>query len=200
MSNEAQNTKNSVRLANVFRRLGWCGVWFQVVVGSVPVFLMVYFFLFAPSSSGTRAEMPLVAYMGIANMLVLLFTTFWSYRYTLLAKRIANPDKRPAENVLTRVVWTGIGASVLGISFSMIVMFVEVAQLLFYFLSAPQAGVPVIQTTGGGSASWVSAADMVSLMVLILTLFAELVVLAFSLWLLLRTIQSSRESAPALAS
>ncbi|MFO0947498.1 MAG: DUF3611 family protein [Planctomycetota bacterium] len=199
MSSEARNPNQSVRLANVFHRLGWCGVWFQVIVGAVPVLLMVYFYIFAPSASGTRAEMPIIAYLGIANVLLLLFTTFWSFRYTLVAKRIVSPEKRPTDKALSRIVWTGISASVISISFSMVVMFVEVAQMLFYFLSAPQAGVPVIQTTGGGSASWVSAADMVNLMVLIITLFAELIVLGFSLWLLMRTIQSSRDANEALA-
>jgi hypothetical protein len=83
-------------------------------------------------------------------------------------------------------VWTGIKASTVGILFSMIVMFFEVAQLLIYFLRAPQAGIPVIQTTGG-PASWVSAADIAGLMALLLTMFVEVAVLAFSLWLLYRT-------------
>jgi hypothetical protein len=96
---------------------------------------------------------------------------------------------------LNRAAWTGVVASTLGIVFSMLVMLVEVTQLLFYFLRAPQAGVPVIQTTGGGPASWVSAADIMSLMALILSLWAELVVLLFSLWLLFRTRVASAEIA-----
>jgi multisubunit Na+/H+ antiporter MnhC subunit len=83
-------------------------------------------------------------------------------------------------------------ASTLGIVFSMLVMFFEVAQLLIYFLCAPQAGIPVVQTTGG-PASWVSAADILSLMALILTMVVEVTVLAFSLWLLLRTMKASME-------
>jgi hypothetical protein len=44
--------------------------------------------------------------------------------------------------------------------------------------------------------SWVSAADMVSLMALTLTLFAELFVLVFSLWLLFRLTLGSSEFTP----
>jgi hypothetical protein len=57
---------------------------------------------------------------------------------------------------------------------------------LFFFLKAPQAGIPVIQTGGVAATHWVSSVDMVSLMALILFLFAELIVLIFSLWLLFR--------------
>ena len=70
---------------------------------------------------------------------------------------------------------------------SMLVMLFEVAQLLIHFLRAPQAGVPVIQTTGAGTATWVSAADMMSLMALILGMFGELTFLILILWLLFRT-------------
>ena len=66
----------------------------------------------------------------------------------------------------------------------MLIMLFEVAQLLIHFLRAPQAGVPVIQTTAAGTATWVSAADMMSLMALILGLFGELTFLILSLWLL----------------
>jgi hypothetical protein len=66
-------------------------------------------------------------------------------------------------------------------------MLIEVAHLLFYFLSTPQGGVQVVQTTSSDSASWVSAVDMLSLLALILCLLAELIVLAFGLWLLFRT-------------
>jgi hypothetical protein len=64
--------------------------------------------------------------------------------------------------------------------FSMLLLLLEVTQLLIHFLRAPQAGVPVIQTTGNATASWVSAADIMSL-ALIVIMFGEFTVLAFSL-------------------
>ena len=75
----------------------------------------------------------------------------------------------------------------------MLVMLFEVMQLLLYFLRAPQAGVPVIQTTADGRESWVSAADVINLLVLNLTLFGELAVLLFSIWLLFRSMMASTE-------
>jgi hypothetical protein len=79
----------------------------------------------------------------------------------------------------------------------MTVMLLEVGSLLFYFLSAPQAGVPVIQaqTQGMAGASWVSAVDMMSLMSLIILLGAEVAVLILGLWLVFRTTQTSSEFA-----
>lgn len=180
-------------LANSFKRLGWIGFWLQIVFGSIPVLLMSYSFVFAQSPTGTRAGLPIVEYLTLGGLLILVFTTFWFYRYTRLAVLIRDPARRPTETALARAVWTGLIASSVAILFTILVMFVEVAHLLFYFLSAPQGGVPVIQTTGVGPASWVSAVDMLSLLSMVMTLLAELVVLMFSLWLLFRLTEGSKE-------
>lgn len=182
-------------LAKTFTRLGWTGFWLQLLLGSIPVFLMSYVFVFSGSFSGPRNGLPVVEFLSAANLLVLLFTIVWFYRYTDLAKRIANPQARPTESALLGIVWTGLIASSLGILFSMLVMLLDVGQMLFYFLSMPQVGVQVVQTTGAGGASWVSAVDLVSLMALLLTLAAEVITLVLGLWLMFRTTQTASELA-----
>jgi hypothetical protein len=84
-------------------------------------------------------------------------------------------------------VWTGVVATTASVLFSMIAILIETANLLFYFLKAPQAGIPVIQTSGAQATYFATSVDMISLMALVLFLFAELIVLVFSLWLLFRT-------------
>jgi Protein of unknown function (DUF3611) len=190
----ALKPSQSRSLAMTFSRLGWLGFWMQIGIGAVPVALTLYSLIFTRSSgAGTRAGFAIIEYLTIGSLLVLAFTTIWFYRYTRLASRIADPQRRPSQYAVQRVAWTGVAASTLGIVFSMLIMTLEVAQLLFYFLRAPQAGVPVVQTTGGGPASWVSAADIVSLLVLIVTTFIEVAVLALSLWLLCRALVASAE-------
>jgi Protein of unknown function (DUF3611) len=152
--------------AKTFWRLGWIGFWTQIGFGSLPVVLVVYAFIFDRHSGAG---------------------TVWSYRYTRLARRLAEPERQPSQHALQRAAWIGVAAGAVGIVFSMLIMLFEVAQLLIHFLRAPQAGVPVIQTTGAGTATWVSAADIMSLMALILGMFGELTFLILSLWLLFRT-------------
>jgi hypothetical protein len=184
----------NVSLARSFSGLGWTGFWAQVAIGSIPVALTVYFFVFGRSAgAGTRGGFALADFFTFVGLLVLLFTTAWFYRYTRLARRIADPQHRPPLSVVQRAAWIGVGASTIGIVFSLLVLLFEVAQLLFYFLRAPQVGIPTVQTTGGGAASWVSAADIVSLLILILTLSIEIAVLAMSLWLLFRAMAASAE-------
>jgi len=181
-------------LARAFSRAGWIGFWIQVAIGSIPLTLLIYAFAFGRDpGAGTRGGYRMIEYLIVISLMILVFTTIWFYRYTRLGHRISDPERRPSESAVRRAVWTGVTASTLGIIFSMIVVLFEVAQILIYFLRAPQAGIPVIQTTGGGAASWVSAADVVSLIVLNLSLMAEVVVLILSLWLLLRTTIASVE-------
>jgi hypothetical protein len=166
----------------------------QVAIGSIPLMLALYAIVFDSSrGAGTRGGLALIEYMTLASLLVLAFTTIWFFRYIRLARRIADPERRPPGFAVQRMAWTGVAASTLGIVFSMMIMLFEAAQLLVYFLRAPQAGVPVVQTTGGGPASWVSAIDVVNLMALSFIMLVELVVLALSLWLLFRSMTVSRE-------
>ena len=169
-----------------------------MVFGSLPIIGLICYLIFSRSTDRFRTGFPFVEYFTIANLVLLIFTTVWSYRYTKLAKRIGAPEQRPPAAAVVSAVWTGLTASAVGMLFSMTVMVSESANLLFYFLKSPQAGIPVIQTSGADAVHWVSAVDMVSLMALILTAFAELLTLVFSLWLLYRATAPSPEY-PALA-
>jgi hypothetical protein len=157
-------------LARAFLRLGWAGLGIQIVIGSIPVLLAIYALIFGRNTGvGTRAGSLLIECLTIAGLIVMVFATIWSYRYTRLGRQIADPARRPSEFEIRRVAWIGVAASAVGILFSMLVILFEVVQLLIYFLRAPQAGVPAIQTTGGGQASWVSAADVMNLLALTLS-------------------------------
>lgn len=191
---DAATSSKSTSLADSLSRSGWIGVWAQIAIGFIPAVLTVFaFFSSRAAGAGTRGGFALVDILTLIGLLVLAFTTIWFFRYTRLAKRVADPAERPQLLDVQRTIWTGVAASTLGIVFSMLVMLFEVVQLLFYFLRAPQVGIPTVQTTGGGAASWLSAADIVSLLVLNLTLFVEFGVLALGLWLLFRAMTPSAE-------
>ena len=73
-------------------------------------------------------------------------------------------------------------------------MLFEVGQIFFYFLTAPQGGVPTVQVNG---ATFVSAIDMASLMALVMTMAAEVLVTMMGLWLLFRTSRAYAAADPA---
>lgn len=191
---ESIQASASSSLAGQFGRIGRIGFILQLVIGIVPVILVIASFLVQAPIGSRRTALPLLQWLSIAGVLVLIFTTYWFWGYTKLAKRIDDPATRPSQAMLVAKVWTGILASSIGIIFSVTVMVVEVSILLYYFLIAPQGGIPVMQMTAD-QASWVSAIDMLGLLALVLVVVAEILVLVLGLWLLFRTSQGCQEFA-----
>jgi hypothetical protein len=181
---------NPEKIARQFSRLGWIGFWVQVALIILPLVLLLYVLFISSPESAQRKGINLSNYLSYGSLLVMLFTIFWFYRYTRLAKRIPDPESRPTESSVVRTLWIGLGASCLGILFSMILMTSAVLRILFVMLAMPQTGVP-FAAPGGDPSKTLSAFDAVSLTSLLFTLTAELVVLAFSLWLLFRVTRPS---------
>jgi hypothetical protein len=146
-----------------------------------------------------RKGIDLSNYLSFGSLVIMLFTTFWFYRYTRLAKKMVQPDTCPSQSSVMRTLWIGLGASSLGIFFSMILMMRAVFRLLFIVLATPQTGVP-FAAPGGDPSNILTAFDVVSLTSLLLILTAELIVLAFSLWILFRATRPSSANGDATAS
>lgn len=177
-------------LGNAFSRLGWGGLWGQVMMGAIPFAIMLYTLVFTGASAqGARSGLPFVQYFSTIDLFLLIFIVFWFYRYTRIGRRMRRSPERVSVSAARRTVWIGLVATTFAILFSMLVLLFEVGNMLFYFLAAPQAGVPTFQTTVNGFASWVSAVDMMNLLSLILTLGGEILALIIGLLLLFRTMQ-----------
>jgi hypothetical protein len=190
---------NPESLAQQFSRLGWIGFWMQFALVWIPIILLVYVLLSKVPEPSQGRSIDLSDYLSYGSLLVLLFTTFWFYRYTRLAKRIADPTSRPSQSSVMKILWIGLWASCLGILFSMLLLVSEVGQLLYILMSTPLTGIPIATPRGAGGdpLQTLSSMDAVSLVSLLFTLTAELIVLGFTLWLLFRVTRSSAEVAEA---
>ena len=176
------------KTARSFSRLGWLGVWIQLVLAILPLVILVY--VMFGLATGTRAAFSIFDYLGFIGLAILAFTMLWSFRYTRLAKQIADPDRCPAWASVARTLWIGLWASCAGIFVSVALLIIEVVRLLVILLKAPQGGVPVMRTDTDIRTAWISAIDVVALLAEICTLVGELVVVGITLWLLLRITQS----------
>jgi len=184
---------NSESLATQFSRLGWIGFWIQIALLAIPVLLLVYVLFLSSPESVQRRGIDLGNYLSFGSLLVMLFTTFWFFRYTRLGKRIADPELCPPQSSVVLTLWIGLWAGCLGILFSMLLLMSAVGRLLFVMMANPQTGIQIAQALGGDPAKSLSAMDAASLMSLLFVLTAELVVLTLSLWLLFRTTRPSTQ-------
>ncbi len=185
---------NAISLGRLFFRLGWLGFWIQAVLLSVPIMLLFYVLFVSSPESAQRKGIDLGDYLSYGSLVVMAFTTYWFFRYTRLAKKIPEPESCPPKSSVAKTIWIGVWASSLGIGFSMILMFGAVLRLLTILLATPQTGIP-IAAAGGDPAIALTAFDGISLTTLVLILSAELIVLAFSLWLLFHVFRISNETA-----
>jgi hypothetical protein len=182
---EGSNSQNGAeKIAKSFARLGWIGVIFQLVLMILPLFMLGY--VIYGKVSGTRQLFDLTEYLAIIGLVILTFTTCWSFYYTRLANKIRDPEQRPSQQSLVGKLWVGLWASSLGIAVSLLTLFIEASWLLMLFLKAPQGGVPIIRTELENRSDWVSAIDAVSLLAEVSTLAGEFLLLGLTLWLLFR--------------
>ncbi len=186
---------NRAGLARRFSRLGWIGFWVQLALLVIPIALLIYVLFVASPESAQRRGIDLSNYLSTGGLLVMMFTTFWFFRYTRLGRRIEDPELCPPQASALRTVWIGVWASALGIVFSMLLLINAVGRLLFILMATPQTGVPVVSPIGGDPTTTLSAIDAVSLTSLIIVLAAEMMIMAFSLWLLFGVTRPSTESA-----
>ena len=184
--------EDPARFATKFQRLGWIGFWIQVAMLAIPLVLLGYVLFGQGEQSAQRRGIDLSNYLSFGSLLVMLFTTFWFYRYTRIAKRIADPASCPPQRDVIRTLWTGMWAGFLGVFFSMLLLFGAATRLLSVMLANPQTGLMIAPGKGGDPSLSVSAFDAISLTSLIVILFGELVVLGFTLWLLFRTTRAPK--------
>lgn len=175
------------KLAGQFRRLGWIGFWIQLAMLVVPVALLLYVLFGQDATSAQRKGIDLGNYLSYGSLIVMVFTTFWFWRYTRLARKIADPATCPPLSKVSGTLWTGLWAGSIGIFFSMVLLFGAAIRLLTTLLANPQTGMMVAPGPGADPSLSISAFDGISLTSLVMILAAELVVMGFTLWLLFRT-------------
>lgn len=183
------------KLSRQFTGLGWLGFWIQLAMLAIPLLLLFYVLFFQGPETPQRFGIDLSNYLSYGSLLVMVFTTFWFFRYTRVGKRIADPERRPPRSSVERTLWVGLWAGGLGILFSMLLLFSAAGRMLFILLANPQTGLMIAPGTGGDPMQSISAVDAISLTSLLVILAAELIVLGFSVWLLFRTTRASSDEA-----
>ena len=193
-SNAKWPPANALSLGRLFLRLGWFGFGIQAILVSVPIILLFYVMFVSSPESVQRKGIDLRNYLSYGSLAVMAFTTYWFFRYTRLANKISEPASCPPKSSVLKTIWVGVWASCLGIGFSIILLLRGVWRLLVILLATPQTGIPFVGA-GGDPTMILTAFDGISLTTLVLSLSAELVVLAFSLWLLFRVSGISTKTA-----
>jgi hypothetical protein len=148
--------------------------------------LTIYVLLLRGADRGRVAGIDLRNYLSFGSLLVMLFTTYWFFRYIQLGNRIRDPTQYPPRPTVVTTLWVGLWAGCLGVVFSMLLLLAAAWRMLFVLLTNPQSGMLVAPNLGTSPTYSISAIDAVSLTLLIVGLGAELAVIGLTLWLLFK--------------
>jgi hypothetical protein len=114
IGNTPQTVKN---IAAQLRRVGWLGFWGQLVLAVVSTAI----FIFAIALSGNSANNPATGgslLFSIGGLFALYGSTFWSFRYMAIARKLKDPDLRPKKADTIKTIRMGIMLSVIGMGLS----------------------------------------------------------------------------------
>ncbi len=189
MFNLLSTSSSPRQIAANFRYLGWIGFWCQVVLGSIPVILVTFqwFFSSKPQQIGVPDYGNILSFIDI---LTLVFTIYWCFRYTQLASKLEKSHQRPAKVRMIREVWIGIIANIVVILLAVLIGMVTVGSLLYVILSLPQGAATILQPAPGGTVinqgPIIVPMDMLGLLAVMNVILAGLIGVIISLWLLSR--------------
>ncbi len=173
------------QVAHSFRWLGWGGFWLQSFLGFIPI-LVVLTTVF--SRAGNQASiLSLGIALAILCLLALCLSIYWCYRYTKIASRLENPDRRPAKAEIKRDLKLGLlinlGIMVIAVSIAL----ARVAQLTIRMLTLPQGSTVVAPTQVGTmltQGAIVTPSNMIAIQAMVSAIAAGLIGTIVSLLLI----------------
>jgi hypothetical protein len=174
------------QIAQSFRWLGWTGLWLQALLGFIPILVLVTTVL---SRSGQQiGGWSLGLWLAIACLATLLFSVYWCFRYTQLARRLETRDSRPAKAEVIRDVKLGLVANIGMMAVALLIALSRVGGLTFKMLTLPQGATVItpnpVGSTVASPGALITPSNMIAIQAMINTIAAGLVGTVVALLLL----------------
>ncbi len=175
------NTPQTVRkMSAQLMRVGWAGFWLQLVLAVVSMLIFLFAIPFAStgaSNPGTGGSL-LFAVGGLAAVFA---STYWSFRYISIGRRLKNPDLRPKKADTINMIRMGLTISTIGMGSSVMGAESIAGTLLGKSLSLAQ---PFAVYSPDALSKIIQPLDIFIVLANTHTITAHFVGIVFSLWLL----------------
>lgn len=167
-------------IARWSQRLGWVGLVLQALLGFIPL-LVIITRIFRGQQIG-RFGWGL--WLAIACLLVLLFSIYWCFRYTRLAARLRQPDRRPPKSAVQRSLKLGLLSNLAILILATTIALWQVSAMTLRLLAVPQGATVLAPNVGIPPAALITPANMITIYAMISTIAAGLVGLTVALLLI----------------
>lgn len=177
------------QIARSFRWLGWTGLWLQALLGFIPILAVVTNVLSRPAQQQVGG-FSLGLLMAIVCLVILVFSTYWCFRYTQLANKLEERDLRPAKVQVIQKVRIGLIANISVMTLAVLIALWRVGILTFKMLTLPQGATIVapnqLGTTLGATGALITPSNMIAIQAMVSTIAAGLAGTIIALMLLHR--------------
>ena len=176
------------RLSAGLRRMGWIRFWIQTTLGVVVVGILL--FSKVGNSLQRNADQVIGLGPGISLTTLAFFVLLYSLWQGWLIVRLGrslNSEARPSRGEASRLIKRGILSDLFGLIVS-VVGYQSLAGVLFIQAARQQPGLSIGARMGNYS---ITSLEMLSVMSNTQVLFAHMIGLTFSLWMLQRIYRTS---------
>jgi mannose/fructose/N-acetylgalactosamine-specific phosphotransferase system component IID len=176
------------QIARFFRLLGWIGFWLQSLLGFIPILVVVTAVLFSPNRQQSGG-LSFGLFSAIACLLLMIFSIYWCFRYTRLARKLASRDLRPAKSQVIRDLKLGLIANIGSMAIAVPIAMARVGELTFKMLTLPQGATIITPTSNQARAvvaqgAMITPSDMIAIQAMVNTIASGLVGIVVALLLL----------------
>ena len=180
------------RMADALRRMGWVRFWVQLALGVVVVGVLIFNNLGGQMAANSSRALGLGPGLSLTTLsfLLLLWSLWQSWLVVRCGRALASPA-RPSKGETSRLVKRGLLADLGGLTLAAVgyqalagSLFVQASQQVPGFFGAQMQGTP---GSGGRVVGLpITSIEMLSVLSNTQVLFAHLIALILSLWLLQR--------------
>jgi len=176
------------QIARNCQQLGWVGFWLQVFLGLIPL-LVVLLSVVSRLGQWTGNLFSVGLVLAILCLGFLVFSTYWSFRYTRMAARLRVPESRPSKSGVKRSLQNGLLTNLTVMVLAVAIALSQVSKLTIRMLTVPQGATVVMPNQTAAQGALVSPSNMLAIQALVHAIAAGLIGVIIALLLIQQVVR-----------
>jgi hypothetical protein len=176
------SSPSPTQIARYCRTLGWAGLILQSLLGVIPLLVVIARMVVNPQWSDVRSSWGL--WLAVLGLAILLFSIYWCFRYIAMARRLADPDLRPAKSAVKRNLKLGLLSNLALMAIGVLLALWRVTLLSVKMLTIPQGTTVVTPGAAAVPGGLITPSSMIAIQAMVSAIAAGLVGVVIALLLI----------------
>lgn len=176
------SSPSPTQIARYCRTLGWVGLILQSLLGVIPLLVVIARILVNPQWRDVRSAWGL--WLAVLGLAILLFSIYWCFRYIHMARRLTDPDLRPAKSAVKRNLKLGLLSNLTLMSIGVLLALWRVTLLSIKMLTIPQGATVVTPGAAAVPGGLITPSSMIAIQAMVSAIAAGLVGVVIALLLI----------------